>query len=95
MRNFIETGVVGSIAFLFLIFFIIKKSAGYFLRGKDPLLVGLSAGLLTSTVAMLIIAIPAEAFIVIKIAEVYWFFAALALVALCIGKKQDNLKIQN
>jgi len=95
MRNFIETGIVGSIAFLFLIFFIIKKSAEYFLRGKDPLLVGLSAGLLTSTVAMLIIAIPAEAFIVIKIAEVYWFFAALALVALCIGEKQDNLKIQN
>jgi hypothetical protein len=90
MRNFVETGVVGSIAFLFLIFFIIKKSAVYFLRGKDPLLVGLSAGLLVSTVAMFIISIPAEAFIVVKVAEVYWFFAALALVALNIGKKQEN-----
>jgi len=79
VRNFIETGIIGSLAFFFLIFSIIRKGLKEFLSNKDPFLTGLSSGVLVSTFTMLFISIPAEAFIVVKINEVYWFFVALTM----------------
>jgi len=82
VRNFIETGIVGSLIFLFLMFIILKKAWQGFSRVKNPLLIGLSSGLFVATLTLLFISISAEAFIVVKISEVYWFFVALTMVAL-------------
>jgi len=92
VRNFIETGIIGSLIFFFLIFVIIKKAFGGFLLKKEPLLIGLSSGLLVSTIAMLFISIAAEGFLVVKINEVYWFFAAITVSALSNKIKVDELK---
>lgn len=91
VRNFIETGIIGSLIFLFLIFIIIKKSFQGFSLEKDPFLVGLSSGLLVATLTLLFVSISAEAFIVVRIAEVYWFFAAITMAALSL-KKQKNVR---
>jgi len=82
VRNFIETGLIGSLIFFFLIFVIIKKAFRGFLLRKEPLLIGLSSGLLVSTIAMLFISIAAEGFLVVKINEIYWFFVAITMAAL-------------
>jgi len=90
VRNLVETGFIGSIVFLFLIFVIIKKSFKGFLFKKNPFIIGLSSGLFVATLTMLLISIPAEAFIVVKIAETYWFFAAITMAVLA-SKKQENV----
>ncbi len=87
VRNFIETGIIGSFAFLFLIFVIIKRAFRGFSLGRDPFLIGISAGLLIATLTMLFIAIPAASFLVVKIAETYWFFTALAMSTLYLNKE--------
>ena len=92
VRNFIETGLVGSLIFFFLIFVIIKKAFRGFLLRKDPLLTGLSSGLLVSTIAMLFISIAAEGFLVVKINEIYWFFVAITMAALSHKIKVNELK---
>ena len=89
VRNLIESGIIGSLIFLFLIFVIIKKSWQGFLSGESPFLIGLSGGLLVSTFAMLFISITAEAFVVVRIAEIYWFFAAITMAVLSFGNKQQ------
>lgn len=88
VRNFIETGIIGSIAFLILIFAIIKKAFYGFLKNQDGFSVGLSAGLLMATLAMLFSSFATEPFIVVKVSEVYWFFAGLTLASLSL--KREN-----
>lgn len=92
VRNFIETGLIGSLIFFFLIFVIIKKAFRGFLLRKDLLLIGLSSGLLVSTIAMLFISIAAEGFLVVKINEIYWFFVAITMAALSNKIKVNELK---
>jgi len=87
VRNFIETGIVGSLIFFILIFAIIKKAFQGFSSGKNPILIGLSAGLLVSTFVMLFNSIAAEALLIVKPNEVYWFFAAITMATLSFNKK--------
>lgn len=89
LRNFIETGFVGSLIFFILISFIIKKSWQGFSRGKESLLIGLSSGLLVATLTLLFISFSSDAFIVVKINEVYWFFVALTLATLSFCKTKS------
>ena len=93
VRNFIETGLIGSLIFLFLILYIMKIAIkGWLLKGKT-FLTGLSSGLLISTFAMLFISIAAEGFLVVKINEVYWFFAAVTMASLSCKVENNGLKI--
>ncbi len=92
VRNFVETGIVGSIFFLLLIRNIIKKSINGFStspdKGKESFFKGISAGLLGCTFGLLVASIFAEGFLVVKISEVYWFLVALALACLQISGSQ-------
>jgi len=92
VRNLVETGIIGSLIFLLLILTIIKKSLRGFLFSKEPLIISLSVGLFANTIAMLIMAIPAEAFQVVRINEVYWFFTALTMAALGLKTKEKDGK---
>ena len=91
IRNFIETGIIGSVLFLFLIFTIIKKSFHGFSLSMDPFLLGLSSGLLVSTLVMLFISIPAEGFIVVRLNETYWSFTALTMAVYRASARERNL----
>jgi hypothetical protein len=90
LRNFIETGIIGSIVFLILIFVIIKTSWQGFLENKDNFSIGLSAGLLIATLAMLFCSFATEPFIVVKPSEVYWFFTALTMAVLILTEKKER-----
>lgn len=90
VRNFIETGIVGSLIFFILIFAIIKKAFQGFSSGKTPLSIGLSSGLLVATFVMLFTSIAVEGFLVVKPNEVYWFFIALTMAVLSFNKVKEN-----
>lgn len=96
VRNFSETGIVGSVIFLILIYAILKKTWKGFAYGKKDLPIGLSAGAIIATCIMLVISLSGEAFIVVKISEIYWFFIALTMISLKIyDKSQNEQKILN
>jgi hypothetical protein len=69
-----------------------KKAFRGFLLSKEPLLIGLSSGLLISTIAMLFISIAAEGFLVVKINEIYWFFVSIMIAALNYKIDENKLK---
>lgn len=93
VRNFIETGIIGSLVFFLLIFAIIKKTFQGFSLGKDTFSIGLSAGLLVSTLVILFVSIVNDAFIIVKVMEVYWFFTALTMATLSfkLGKSKERI----
>lgn len=88
VRNFIETGIIGTIVFFILIFAILRRAFHGFLSGKGPFLIGLSSGLFISTCAMLFMSIAGEAFLVVKINEIYWFFTAITMAAMSFNKRE-------
>jgi len=85
LRNLVETGLIGSAMFILLIWAIIKKSWHGFKKNCDNLSVGLSAGLLTTTITMLFLSLATEPFIVVKPSEVYWFFSGLTMAAISLA----------
>ncbi|MCK5044584.1 hypothetical protein KAR26_02555 [Candidatus Parcubacteria bacterium] len=92
LRNLVENGIVGSVIFFFLIFAIIKKSFQGFLKSKDGLTVGLSAGLFIATLIMLFFSFATEPFMVVKPSEVYWFFTALTMAVLTLKQERNVIK---
>ncbi len=94
LRNLVETGLLGSIAFLALIFLLMKKAIRGFLKSQDGFLIGLCGGLIAATVAMLFCSLATEPFIVVKVSEVYWFFAGLTMAGLSLKSAYDSKEIQ-
>jgi hypothetical protein len=95
LRNFIETGVLGSVLFLILIIVVIKEAWFGFSKSRDDLSIGLSAGLLVATFLMLFFSISIEPFIVVKPSEVYWFFAAITMAVLVINERKREEQNKN
>ena len=79
MRVLLERGILGLFLFLWLMRSILKISYDGFKEKDNLFKKGLSAGLFTATVCMLIMAIPNDVFMVVKPDEIYWFFAAMTI----------------
>src|SRR3989339_579499 len=78
-RNLIETGIVGSIIFLILIFAVLKYSITAFLKRTDGLSVGLAAACFVTTLTLLFIGLTAEVFLVVRVMMIYWFMTAITM----------------
>jgi O-antigen ligase len=79
VRVLAETGVIGLIIFLILIYSIFLNSVHAFRSTTDPLLGGLSLGYLAGFAAMLIHSIGANTFIIVRIMEPFWFLTAMII----------------
>jgi len=90
VRNFIETGIIGSFAFIFLIWVILRKSFQVYSKSQDSFSVGLAAGLLVATFSMLFFSLATDPFIVVKPASVFWSFAALAMAVFTLQKSNHG-----
>ncbi len=82
VRNLIETGFLGSFAFLIMIFLVLRKSLFFFFKSNNSLEIALSGQLFISTIVMLFLGMGAEPFLVVRPAETYWFLAAVTVAAL-------------
>jgi hypothetical protein len=74
-----ETGLIGLLLFLWLMWRIWKSAYGVFRDVEDPLYKGLAVGYLAGFVGLLVHAIGTNTFIIIRIAEPFWFFTAVVL----------------
>jgi rhamnosyltransferase len=79
IRIILERGVIGFLAFIFLMGAMLKSGLlRVFSNKSDTFLTGTASGLLMVVVGMLVISIPADPFMTVKVAEVFWFFVALS-----------------
>ena len=78
-RTLIETGVIGLSAFLYLLFKIFSTILSTYRNTADELFKGISLGMLAGFAAMLVHAVTANTFIIIRIMEPFWFLMAMAV----------------
>lgn len=79
-RVLVETGIVGMISFILLIWAIFKQGNMAFRGTTDIFHKGLSMGFLAGFIGLLVHAIGANSFIIIRIMEPFWF--VLGMVAM-------------
>jgi hypothetical protein len=72
-RVLVETGIVGMISFILLIWAIFNQGNMVFRATSDMLHKGLSMGFLAGFIGLLVHAIGANTFIIVRIMEPFWF----------------------
>lgn len=77
MRILLERGFFGLIIFGWLMASLLKICWKNF--NKQGLPLAFSVGLFSATLVMLLMSVPNDPFMVVKIGEIYWFFAAMAM----------------
>jgi O-antigen ligase len=78
-RILVETGIVGMIAFAWLIYTLFQVGLNAWREQQDDLLRGLSVGLIAGLVGLLIHAIGANTFIIVRIMEPFWFLTGIVI----------------
>jgi len=81
-RILVETGIVGMLAFAWLIYSLFGVGLSAWRDQQDDLLRGLSAGLIAGLVGLLVHAIGANTFIIVRIMEPFWCLVGI-VIALC------------
>ena len=79
-RVLAETGIIGLLAFIFLLYSIFKLTITNLKELKTPYLKGLTIGFLAGYTGLLFHAIGANTFIIVRIMEPFWFFAGIITV---------------
>jgi O-antigen ligase len=79
-RVLIETGVIGLIAFLYLLYSVLKLAINRMKEVKTPYFKGLVIGFFAGYIGLLFHALGANSFIIVRIMEPFWFFAGIIAV---------------
>ena len=79
-RVLVETGILGFIAFCYLLFSIFKVTLNNLKELKTPFFQGIGIGFLAAFVGLIVHAIGANTFIIVRIMEPFWFFAGIMVV---------------
>ena len=78
-RVLVETGIVGLLCFIWLLWSVISAARAAHLKMVDPFDRGLAMGFIAGTFGLLAHAIGSNTFIVIRIMEPFWLFAGIVL----------------
>jgi len=79
-RVLVETGILGLTAFLYLLYSILKLALKNLNDFKTPYFQGLGIGFLAGFVGLIVHAIGANTFIIVRIMEPFWFFVGIITV---------------
>jgi len=79
-RVLVETGIIGMCSFILLLAAILKQGLTVFRGTNDILYRGLSMGFLAGCVGLLIHAVGANTFIIVRIMEPFWFVLAMVVI---------------
>ncbi len=73
----VNTGLLGLLAFLFLLGAIFRNALKTYRTSTDPLYSGIALGYLGAFIGLLIHAVGANTFIIVRIMEPFWFLTAI------------------
>ena len=90
-RILVETGVIGMLAFAWLIYAIFRVGLNAWSEQQDDLLRGLSVGLIAGLVGLLVHAIGANTFIIVRIMEPFWFLTGIVVTLSAMGKDSTEV----
>lgn len=79
VNNLVETGAAGFLAFAMVIWMLHRSVARIYRTADDDVVRGLALGFLAGNVGILVHALTANTFILIRVMEPYWFMAAMIL----------------
>jgi len=89
-RVLVETGILGFIAFCYLLFSIFKVTLNNLKELKTPFFQGIGIGFLAGFVGLIVHAIGANTFIIVRIMEPFWFFAGIMVVMPEMERQQEE-----
>jgi O-antigen ligase len=78
-RVLVETGAVGLLAFLSLVWAVLKSGMASFRGLREPEDRGLALGFVAGTIGLLVHAIGSNTFIIVRIMEPFWFFTGVVV----------------
>ena len=78
-RILVETGILGMVAFGWLAYALFQVGLSTWRKSQDDLLRGLSVGLIAGVVGLLVHAIGANTFIIVRIMEPFWFLTGIVV----------------
>jgi O-antigen ligase len=78
-RILVETGVVGLLAFGWLIYILFLVGLRTWRNQQNDLLRGLSVGFIAGLVGLLVHAFGANTFIIVRIMEPFWFLTGIVI----------------
>jgi len=87
-RVLVETGILGFTAFCYLLFSIFKVTLNNLKQLKTPYFRGLGIGFLAAFVGLIVHALGANTFIIVRIMEPFWFFAGIIVVMPAMERQQ-------
>ncbi|MFC1882861.1 O-antigen ligase family protein [Thermodesulfobacteriota bacterium] len=87
-RVLVETGILGFTAFCYLLFSIFKVTLNNLKKLKTPYFQGLGIGFLAAFVGLVVHALGANTFIIVRIMEPFWFFAGIIVVMPAMERQQ-------
>lgn len=79
-RVLVETGLIGLLAFLYLLYRLGQQGLSIYKTASDPYEKGLALGFWVGVLGLLVHAIGANTFIIVRIMEPFWLFAGLVMV---------------
>ncbi|MEW6755058.1 MAG: O-antigen ligase family protein [Candidatus Latescibacterota bacterium] len=85
-RILVETGILGLVFFAALVRGILRESLAVFRGASDPLFRGLAMGTIAGTVGLLVHAVGANTFIIVRIMEPFWLTVGLVV---CAGRLEQ------
>ena len=88
-RVMVETGIIGIIAFFYLLYSIFKLAINNVRNVKTPFFRGLNIGFLAGYIGLLVHALGANTFIIVRIMEPFWFFAGIIAVLPMLERQQE------
>ena len=94
-RVLVETGIFGFVSFLWLLAAVFKNALYAYRNTADPLFSGLSLGYLAGFIAMLVHAIGANTFIIVRIMEPFWFLTAIIIMIPTIEAEELKTKAES
>jgi O-antigen ligase len=79
-RILVETGALGLFAFFYLLYSIFKLTLHSLKELKTPYYQGLGIGFMAGFIGLIVHAIGANTFIIVRIMEPFWFFVGIITV---------------
>jgi len=89
-RVLLETGLVGFATFSLLLWAILRETWHNYRSLSDPFFKGIALGFLVGVIGMIVHAMTANTFIIVRIMEPFWLLAAIVVAAPALEEEQEK-----